>query len=31
MELKKDSELLESLYVELDSLVTTGVLLEVHR
>ena len=31
MELKEDFELLESLFVELDPLVATGVLLEVHR
>ena len=30
-ELKDDFELLESLFVELDPLVATGVLLEVHR
>ncbi len=31
MELKEDFELLESLFVELDALVATGVLLEVYR
>ncbi len=31
MELKEEYELLESLFVELDPLVATGVLLEVHR
>lgn len=31
MELEEDFELLESLFVELDPLVATGVLLEIHR